>query len=444
MQNSTKRASKLKLSLFLNLSLKVLNIAISLLLVPVLLTSLGKEKYGIWVTVFTFIGWLNIFDLGLGEGLKLKLTAAFSLKKIKKINKLITSTYLFIIFITSILLFLFTIINFFVDWSELLGVNNYANEINTSIYILVVTVLLIFIVKLIGTIYSSLQLPFVENIIKTSGQSVFLICLLILNLSNFKLNLIWVTVFSLLPTLLIYVGFNIIFFRFKAPFLAPKYKYISKITLKEVIRPGFSFFIIQLGCIVLYSTDNVIILKLFSATEVTYYSIYYKYYSFPFMFFSLFIASHWNAFIDALAKKDFLWIKNKIQLFKKLLLLLLIAYIFMFLSEEKLLLFWVGKDNIFLDSSLSLHMIVYFLISSITTIYIYVVNAYGKLYIQLISYIVITLINIPVSIILAKFFNFGPSGVILASSICLLILLILIPIQYKKIMNQKIYGIWNK
>ena len=57
MQNSEKRAFKLKLSLFLNLSLKVLNIAISLLLVPVLLISLGKEKYGIWVTVFTFIGW---------------------------------------------------------------------------------------------------------------------------------------------------------------------------------------------------------------------------------------------------------------------------------------------------------------------------------------------------------------------------------------------------
>jgi len=294
-----KRTSRLKLSVSLNLILKIISIVISLLLVPILLIALGKEKYGVWVTIFTFIGWLNIFDLGLGEGLKLKLTAAFSLNRTQKINKLITSTYLFTFLVTSVLLLVFIIINLFVDWSVLLSVNKYAYEINTSIFILVVFVLIIFIVKLIGTIYSSLQLPFVENIIKTFGQLLFLVGLLVINFTEVKLNLIWVTVTSLLPTFLIYLGFNIIFFNFKASFLFPKIKNICKETLKEVVKPGFSFFIIQLGCIILYSSDNVIILKLFSASEVTNYSIYYKYYSFPFMFFGLFISSHWNAFIDA-------------------------------------------------------------------------------------------------------------------------------------------------
>ncbi|WP_339660429.1 hypothetical protein [uncultured Polaribacter sp.] len=444
MLNLNKRASRLKLSVYLNLILKIISITISLLLVPVLLVALGKEKYGIWVTVFTFIGWLNVFDLGLGEGLKLKLTAAFSLKKTQKINKLITSTYFFTFVVTSFLLLVFILINLFVDWSLLLGVNKYANEINNSIFILVVFVLLIFIAKIIGTIYSSLQLPFVENIIKTFGQLFFLIGLLFLNFIDVKLNLIWITVFSLLPTFLMYLGFNISFFKFKASFLIPKIQNICKDTLKEVVKPGFSFFIIQLGCIILYSSDNVIILKLFSANEVTYYSIYYKYYSFPFMFYGLFISSHWNAFIDALAKEDFLWIKKKILLFKKLLLLVILSYVFIYFLEKKLLWLWVGKENIKIDSTMSINMILYFLISSYTTIYMYVINAYGKLYIQLLGYVLITIINIPLSIFLAKYYNLGASGVILASSVCLLILGIVIPIQYKKIMSHKISGIWNK
>jgi len=439
-----KRTSRLKLSVSLNLILKIISIVISLLLVPILLIALGKEKYGVWVTIFTFIGWLNIFDLGLGEGLKLKLTAAFSLNRTQKINKLITSTYLFTFLVTSVLLLVFIIINLFVDWSVLLSVNKYAYEINTSIFILVVFVLIIFIVKLIGTIYSSLQLPFVENIIKTFGQLLFLVGLLVINFTEVKLNLIWVTVVSLLPTFLIYLGFNINFFKFKASFLFPKIKNICKETLKEVVKPGFSFFIIQLGCIILYSSDNVIILKLFSASEVTNYSIYYKYYSFPFMFFGLFISSHWNAFIDALAKEDFLWIKGKILLFKKLLLLVMLSYVFIYFLEKKLLWFWVGKENIKIDPTMSVNMILYFLISSYTTIYMYVINAYGKLYIQLLGYVIITIINIPLSIFLAKYLNIGASGIILASSICLLILLIIIPIQYKKIMTHKISGIWNK
>lgn len=444
MLNINKRASRLKLSVYLNLILKIISITISLLLVPVLLVALGKEKYGIWVTIFTFIGWLNVFDLGLGEGLKLKLTAAFSLKKTQKINKLITSTYFFTFVVTSFLLLIFIIINLFVDWSVLLGVNKYSNEINNSIFILVVFVFLIFIAKIIGTIYSSLQLPFVENIIKTFGQLFFLIGLLFLNFTDVKLNLILITVFSLLPTFLMYLGFNINFFKFKASFLAPKIKNICKNTLREVFKPGFSFFIIQLGCIILYSSDNVIILKLFSANEVTNYSIYYKYYSFPFMFYGLFISSHWNAFIDALAKEDFLWIKKKILLFKKLLLLVMLSYVFIYFLEKKLLWFWVGKENIKIDSTMSINMILYFLVSSYTSIYIYVINAYGKLYVQLLGYVLITIINIPLSIFLAKYYSLGASGVILASSICLLILSIIIPIQYKKIMSHKISGIWNK
>jgi len=444
MLNSNKRTSRLKLSVSLNLILKIINITLSLLLVPVLLVTLGKEKYGIWVTVFTFIGWLNVFDLGLGEGLKLKLTAAFSLNKIQKINKLIASTYFFIFLVTGFLLLVFILISLLIDWSALLGVNKYVYEINNSIYILVVFVLLIFIVKIIGTIYASLQLPFVENIIKTLGQFLFLTGLLYLNFTEVKLNLIWVVIFSLAPTFLMYLVYNIYFFKFKASFLFPKINNICKVTLREVVKPGFSFFIIQLGCIILYSSDNVIILKLFSANEVTNYSIYYKYYSFPFVFYGLFISSHWNAFIDALAKEDFFWIKIKITLFKKLLLLVVLAYVFLYFLEEQVLSFWVGKENIKIDSTISLNMIFYFLISSYTTIYIYIINAYGKLYIQLLGYAIIIIINIPLSIFLAKHFHLGSSGVILASSICLLILSIIIPIQYKKIMTHKISGIWNK
>jgi O-antigen/teichoic acid export membrane protein len=439
-----KRTSRLKLSISFNLVLKIINITLGLLLVPILLNLLGKEKYGIWVTIFTFIGWLNIFDLGLGEGLKLKLTEAFSLQKTQKINKLITSTYFFTFLVTAVLLLLFLIINFFVNWSLLLGINNYSKEVNSSIYLLVLVILLIFIVKIIGTIYAAFQLPFVDNVIKTFGQFLFLSGLLLLSFTDIKLNLIWVTALSLVPTFLIYLGFNLFFFNFKASFLLPRVKNICKKTLKEVVKPGFSFFVIQVGCIILYSSDNVIILKLFSANEVADYSIYYKYYSFPFMFYGLFISSHWNAFIDAIAKNDFSWIKKKILFFKKLLLLLIVSYVFIYFVEKEVLWFWVGKENINIDPKISINMIIYFIISSYTTIYMYVINAYGKLYIQLISYIVITIINIPLSIYLATYFSLGSSGVILASSLCLFILAILIPIQYKKIVTHKIAGIWNK
>lgn len=438
------RSFRLKLSVLFNLILKFLNITINVLLLPALLNVLGKDKFGFWVTIFSFIGWLNIFDFGLGEGLKLKLTKAFSLKRTGEINKLITSTYFFTVLVVLILILIFVSVNFFVDWSFILDANKYIEEINKSICLLIFFILLLLIVKLIGTIYAAFQWPFIDNVIKTVGQLLFLIGVLVLNFKDIKADLTWVAVLSLAPTFLIYSFFNLYFFKYKASFLFPRVKNICKQTLKDVTKPGLSFFIIQLGCIVLYSTDNVIVLKLFSSNQVTDYSIYYKYYSFPFMFYGLFIASHWNAFIDAIAKNDYNWIEKKIVFFKKMFFLLVFVYVIIYSFEEQLIYFWVGKENINLDFNMSLNMIGFFLISSYTTIYIYVINAYGKLYIQLLGYVLITIINIPLSVYLVNYFNFGASGVILASSLCLLILAILIPIQYRKIVTSRLYGIWNK
>ena len=88
--------NKLKVSVIANLVSKVISIVFSLSLVPLLLNYLGVEGYGIWLTIYAFVGWLNMFDFGLGNGLKLKLTEAFSKKRNKDIIKLISSSYIII------------------------------------------------------------------------------------------------------------------------------------------------------------------------------------------------------------------------------------------------------------------------------------------------------------------------------------------------------------
>jgi O-antigen/teichoic acid export membrane protein len=162
------------------------------------------------------------------------------------------------------------------------------------------------------------------------------------------------------------------------------------------------------------------------------------------MFYSIYTASHWESFIDALANKDFLWIKGKVRKFNKLLILLACSYFVLYLLEEEIINFWVGTKNLTNIKTLSPFIIAYFLISSITNNYIYIINSYGKLRIQLIAYILISLINIPLSIYFVNHTSLSSEGVILASSICLSALMILMPLQYYKIVNNKSKGIWGK
>ena len=156
------RNIRLKWSIGFNLGLRLISILITFISVPLLLSYLGKEKYGIWLTIFSFVGWLNMFELGLGQGLRLKLTEAFSKKRIHDVQLYISTFYVFFTVVGFGVICLFLLIDSNVNWHEILGIESFSPiEINLAILILTISFLLILILKNIGIIFSALQLSFI-------------------------------------------------------------------------------------------------------------------------------------------------------------------------------------------------------------------------------------------------------------------------------------------
>ena len=438
------REIKLKTSVVINALTKAVNISVNLALVPLLLSFLGVEKYGVWITIYSVVSWMNMFDLGLGNGLRLELTKAFSKKRNKEIKKLISTAYLIIGSVSLVLTILFLAANHHSDLGLLLGVSD-ASSIDTSksIVFLVISFVAILTLKLIGVIYSSLQLVYIDSLVNVLSQIVFLCLLLFFVYFEVSSLLFNVALISTIPLILIYIFLSLNFFISKVPSLKVSLSSYSKNIATRIIKPGLNFFIIQICCVVLYSTDNFIIASIISPSAVTEYSISYKYFSFPFIIFSMYISTHWSSFIDALAKGDEVWIKQKLKTFNYLFLLLVLSYIIIYLLFDTIVPIWIGDDVLEVDFVLNKLIVIYYLISSYTSIYIYVINASGKIKLQKYLYIVIALVNIPLSIILIRIFDLGSSGVILASSLCLLLLLIFMPIQSMKILNKSSEGFWN-
>ena len=61
---------------------------------------------------------------------------------------------------------------------------------------------------------------------------------------------------------------------------------------------------------VLFSTDNFIISKLFGPEEVVPYNIAFKYFSIITMVYSILLTPYWSSFTEAYTKNDFVWIKK--------------------------------------------------------------------------------------------------------------------------------------
>lgn len=421
---------------------KIGSIICNFLLVPLTINYLDTENYGVWLTISSFIGWFSFFDIGLGNGLRNKFAEARTLGNYKDAQAFVSTAYFTIGSISLLIVLIFFGMNQFIDWSQLFNTNS---SLQGDLSLLLPTIFAFFglqlVVKLITSIYQADQNHSIQGKIQFFGQALSLFTIWGLTKIDQSSLLIFGSVFSALPVLIL-IGLNI--FAFKTSFKAfkPKISLWQKKYLKEITGLGFKFFVVQIAAMVLFSTDNFIISKLFSPEEVVPYNIAFKYFSIVTMVYSILLTPYWSSFTEAYAKMDFEWIKKSVNNIQKLWLIVPIGLSIMLFVSDWFYLLWVG-EKVQIPFKLSLAMAFFVLLVTFNMIYVNFINGVGKLRLQLVTALISMTINIPLSIYFGKYLGWGSTGVILATCFSLVYSVVLRPIQYHKIINNKANGIWN-
>lgn len=414
----------------------------SLLLVPLTIDFLDTENYGIWLTLSSFIAWFSFFDIGLGHGLRNKFAEARANNDLKLAKGYVSTAYFTITIIALLAFIIFLTVNYFVDWTT---VFNTSNSLYSDLKLLMPIVFGFFclqlVVKLITTIYLADQKHSIQGVIGfVSSFSSLLIVWFLTQITKSSL-LLFGTIFSALPVLILLL-LNIFSFTKTYHLVRPSISFLKKDYLKDIFGLGFSFFIIQISGIILFSTDNFIISKLFNPAEVVPYNIAFKYMSISLMLFTIILTPYWSSITEAYVKKDFDWVKNSMKNLFKLALVFVFLILIMVTISSMVYDLWIG-DNVFIPFSLTLLMSIYFIITVLYAPFNYFLNGIGKISLQSVIAIISALINLPLSVYLARYLELGSIGVILATIICISQYLIFSPIQYYKIINNKAKGIWN-
>jgi O-antigen/teichoic acid export membrane protein len=204
-----------------------------------------------------------------------------------------------------------------------------------------------------------------------------------------------------------------------------------------------SFFIIQIGTLIIFATDNIIITQILSPADVTVYNIAHKYFYTLWLVFGIILTPFWSAYTEAFTKKDFAWIKNVNRRLIRIWGVFVLIIIGMLIVSPIAYRIWIGSA-IQVSNQLSAIMAFFVVITMWNNLYAYFINGVGKIQIQLYYAIIAGLFNIPLSILFAKYLLLGTSGVILATVICLLPAAFIAPIQYSKIVNGRAHGIWDR
>ncbi len=438
-----KRSIKIKKNIIASFGLKGFSILVSFLLVPLTLNYLNPTKYGIWLTLSSIIGWFGFFDIGLGNGLRNKLAEAFALKDYKLAKTYVSTTYAILSLIIGGVFILFLIINPFLNWSKLLNTTpEMANELSWIALIVFTFFALRFILKLIGVILTADQLPAYNSTFGPIGNLIALIVIFIITKFS-QGNLLYISViYSAAPVIILIIA-SFYFFRGKYKYIKPSIKSINFKYFKPLAELGVKFFILQIACLVIFSTDNMIITQILGPAEVTPYNIAFKYFGIPIMIFSIIMMPFWSAFTESFTNNDMNWIRNSIKKLMRIWLLILLGVIILLVISKHFYLMWVG-DKVHIPFLLSAFMGLYAIIFTWNNIFAFFINGVGKIKLQMYYGIIAMIINIPISIFFAKNLNMGNAGVILGTCFSLLFGFIFGPIQYLKIINNTAKGIWNK
>jgi O-antigen/teichoic acid export membrane protein len=436
------RSSKIFNNIFKTFIFKGGNMLINLALVPMMINFVSVSDYGVWLTISSIIAWFGISDIGFGQGLRNKFAESLAKGDKELARSYVSTTYVSLsVFLILIWLFFF-IFNDFLDWSIILNTDSSMREELSSVVLFVFTFFVLqFIFKLVSTVLTANQEPGKAAGFDFCANFFVLICIFVLIKLNIKSSLMTLALTTGLIQLFVYVLASFWFYSKELKDYRPSIAYFRLDSIRSLMGLGIKFFIVQISSIFVFQCTNLIIAQQLGANEVTVYNIAYKYFTIPMTVGLIITSPFWSAFTDAYVRKDYEWMKKVYKnIFYLLVGIIFVLLIFYFVSDL-LYEFWIG-NKVVIPKKISFLMLINIIASVSFSMFITIINGIGKLKVQLITSIVLSLLFIPLALFFSKIM--GLEGILLANISVNIIYVVLVVIQSYKLINKKAIGIWNK
>lgn len=445
LSNLDERSKKAYKNVAGSVVLKGISMIVSLLLVPLTIEYVSPDKYGIWLTLSSIVSWLGFFDIGLSNGTKNKVTESLAKNDSRKAREYVSTSYFAIGIIFLFVFALFYVANKWLDWSSIMSVDASLKEELSEVMLIVVGLFCVSMVfNVINSVISAIQKPALSSLITTSGQVFVLIAIAYFvyqaadsgdgSLKTLALCL------SGIPCLVTLI-FSFFLYGGKYRSLSPSIRCYNGRYISDVLNLGWKFFVIQASLILVFQISNLVIIRETDSIAVTQYNIAYKYFMISHMLYNIVLTPFWAAFTDAYIKQDYSWMMSTYSKLSKCWLLFSALVAVMLLVSPIAYKLWIG-NQVEIPIMLSVFMSVFVILNSRAGLYMTLINGTGKVFFQMLTYLAISIVSVPIMIICAKIFGLLGVVAVLIGSVAVLSLSG--HLQLKKVLNKSDVGVWAK
>ncbi|WP_010254913.1 lipopolysaccharide biosynthesis protein [Treponema primitia] len=293
---------------------KGISFVLSFISIPLLLNNLELSQYSLWITLVSIVNWINLLDLGVGNGLKNTIAKYNHLRDKKECAYYITGTFQFFSLISGFLVILTLIFSKYIPVIKI----NIGYSFLLYLPIICFFPFTTFNAVLQGNLKNgllsiislvrALWIFFAVLLFKYTSSDKIIICAICYNIFN-----ILYFIFILFSIKKIYLFSLSQIFNFKLFVFGLK-----------IVRIGLEYFILQVTSLIQFSMGNYIIYNLFNNQVASFDLLNNKIYANLAIFFNAGIAVFWPQFTSAMASHD----AEKLIKYRSQLLIMLIVYIF--------------------------------------------------------------------------------------------------------------------
>jgi O-antigen/teichoic acid export membrane protein len=287
---------------------KLLAAVISFAMIPLTLSYLGAERFGLWMTISSVVAMLSFADLGIGSGLMNAVATAQGRDDIQEVKKKIAVGLLLMSGIAILIIALFFLIEPLVHWGRVLNVNSAlaSKEAVPTIAVVVVWFAISMPAGVAIKVLMGLQKGFAANLWLAVASIAGLGC--VLGVIHFEGGLPSLAAATIAPPVVAGVIAGLYLFIKQSPHLRPQFSALSVNDVKHLAGTSGLFFVLQITGLIAFQSDNLIISHYLGPESVAVYAVTFKLFTIPSIILSLFLNALWPAYAEAKSRGDREWI----------------------------------------------------------------------------------------------------------------------------------------
>ena len=360
---------------------------------------------GVWFTILSVLAWILNFDMGIGNGVRNRLVKSLGENDYDESKRIVSSAYIFLCFLSFVIIVAMAIIIPMVNWNEFLGISETeldSKVLKNAMFVVFCSIIFQFILRLITSITYAMQNSYMPNLLHFVTNTIMLVYVLCANGMGINGNIIHLAIVYFLAVNAPLIIVTVFLFSTKLKKISPSFKAFNINVAKSVLSLGVGFLYLQLIAMLLDNTASLLISNLLGSEQVVDYQLYYKLFHMIGTIISIAIVPMWSAITKAFVDKRFGWLKKSIYGMYGVVIISFVFQLLVVVLLQFIFDIWLGENTRETNYFIGLVFALYATCCTWQQVCSYIENGLGKIKIQTICLTCGVIVSFSFSLLFAQ------------------------------------------